>query len=583
MAAMIAATGLSGCGQVKEAEVPTEEATTEEATEVTVTEEATESADQEETSEAKDEGEGSEAQNEDENEAAKIDWAAIWPKISQASPISPVEHLKDADICIEDYWESHEIKEDIERYANYSYQKVILNDEGKKAFPKLAEAIDKYNTSAGNSKDRFYSDCSELIDNKNKSDDSEYRDEKNICLARVDDQVFSFRENYYSVIGETKGYYSSKGVNLDTNTGEEIKLSSVIADEDKFIETIYEKLNKKYPDLRNNDYVAYIVSEYIKENEDDFCWVMIPNGITVFFNPYNFGTYDMNAHEITVTYLDNPELFTDKYTADTDSWAVTLPEAYIDVNGDGKSDHIYWENDYDYENENYYDVMGINIYVNDKKYSFKYDEFNTNNVSTFIKNGNDYYMYVERTGASDIISYGVYKISGSEVTYVDVFGGGFSFNVNDHLNDYHMDRDLESHINIYRNGCLYNPDHFYCCDTLYFAQVFGGIKTAKIGTDGQVNELEEYYAVSEMSCKEISTITDITAKEVDEAGNVGEKKTIPAGMKLKVFRCDNETFADCVLEDGSLIRFEVKKENTDSFFPDFIGEERIIEVLKAEE
>ncbi|MBO4863469.1 MAG: hypothetical protein J5517_03840 [Eubacterium sp.] len=562
MAAMIIAAGLGGCGQVEETEIPTEETVQEEVTEEAVTEEATESSEQEETSEVQEESEESEAQNYDENEAEKIDWAAIWPDISQASEI---EHLKDADICIEDYryFVNSNDREDI--LLTYKYQEIILDDASRKAFPKLADTIDKYNLGKGESKNKFFlkNHTNARKEKYIKSHNYEtFNGEKNVLLSRVDDQVFSFVEIYSTYKGESIDTYFSSGVNLDPNTGEMIRFSDVIADEDKLIETIYEKLDEQDPGIRgNSDNADSSVVNYIKgENEEDIYWVMRPYGITIFFNPGVIVPRIMGPLEVSVTYLDNPELFTDKYTAENGNWAISLKEAYIDVNGDGKSDHIYWEDDYEDEDggDSSY-ITGISIYVNDKKYSFDYNDYSNDIASTFIKNCNDYYMYVKTTQASDMVYTYVYKLSGSEVTYVGEQDG------------------------VIYKGCIYDPEHFYVSHTLFLVQVIYGIKKVKIGDDGLYSNLDKYFTVSEKSSKEITVKTDINVKEVDEAENVGTEKTLPSGVIFKIFRSDYETFADCVLEDGSLFRLEMEKSDSDSYWPNMTNGKGLWEVLEAEE
>ena len=560
VAAMLAVSGLSGCGAVKETEIPTETAVLEETTEEVKTEEVEESTEQEETTEE---------QSEVEEETEKVDWAAIWPETTQQTS---VEHLKDANICIDEYRYDPDSDEDSDIWIGYGFQKLFINDEGRNTFPKLAEAIDKYNDGVEASKETFLSEKAEYLKNYNGDDSAAYF-KREIKLTRVDDSVFSFIEtrNQFKYNGWTQEYYTSAGINIDTDTGEEIKLSDVIADEEKLIGLIYEKLDEWDPTLRERgDNVDDIVIKYINgEYEDELCWVMMPYGITVFFNPGVLIAEAVVPLEITVTYLDNPELFTDKYTADKGNWAIPVSEAYIDVNGDGKSDHVYAESA---AGEDSYEETKTGIYVNDKAYTFDnpYSHIKEFNI---IKNGDAYYMYVITTQESDIIHTFIYKLSGSEVTFIGEEDGVISSGARDYDNDF----------DFYRTGCLYNPEKFYLSYTIYMLDVFWGAKTAKIGGDGVASMLDDYYAVSEKVSPEFTAKTDITVKEVDEAGSVGEEKTIPAETKFKIFRCDYESFVDCVLEDGSLIRIEMEKSDPDDIWPDLINGKSMYEVLDTGE
>ncbi|MBO4863470.1 MAG: DUF4163 domain-containing protein [Eubacterium sp.] len=558
-AAMIAAAGLNGCGQVKETEVPTEAAVQEEAADNADVEEAEDAADQ-------DDAAGSDDGDKADADASSVDDAQD----------TSVAHLKDADIWLSR--NTHYVNSDdgLTRLLTCTYDEVMMDDASRKSFPELAEAIDKYNETANDFKENSMAELAEeakyQFENTDYfvSENNEYTDEKKIKLTRVDDQVFSFTESYYSFAGGAHGYAGTFGVNIDTQTGEEIKLSDVITDEDKLIEAIYEKLDKYYPEVRENyEDADKNVYRYIKgEYKEDMCWAMMPYGISLFFNAYSLGPYALGAQTITLTYLDDPELFSDKYTADNGDWVLSREEALIDVDGDGKSDHVYMENDYVYhEDYNYSEITATNIYINDNKYTFEENSFD--NDSLIIKHDDKYYMYVIGVHENDYRLIDFYELSADGAKKIGEYFGNVSPS--------EMDYDYDSEPNSFtdRIGVIYNPNHFYLSYRLDLLSTFSGIKAFEIGEDGRTHALDELYHVSEKVSPEFTTKIELTVKDVDEAGNVGEEKTIPVGKKFKVFRTDDETFADCRLEDGSLFRLEVDK----SDWPRKIDGKELEEVL----
>ena len=54
---------------------------------------------------------------------------------------------------------------------------------------------------------------------------------------------------------------------------------------------------------------------------------------------------------------------------------------------------------------------------------------------------------------------------------------------------------------------------------------------------------------------DITAKVDIEAQEVDEDGTVKGDTTVTAGSVVTPVRTDGETFLDCRLEDGTLVRF----------------------------
>ena len=443
------------------------------------------------------------------------------------------------------------------RLMTCEYDEIIWDDESRNDFPELAAAIDSYNADTlkgSESAIEEYSQTAKQQYEDNQEYFMEYSDDYKVNFARVDDQVFSFISSYYGYSGGAHGYYGNDGVNFDVATGEKIKLSDVISDEDKLLEVLLEKLKTDYPELMENEPGAEenLIGYITGENREYLSWVMMPYGVTFFFNPYALGSYAAGAQEVTITYLDNPELFTDKYSASGDEWAISSSEAYVDVDGDGKSDHIYTDNDYEYY-DNYSEVKAINIYVNDKNYSFDDSCFNYDNI--FIaKHADAYFMYVIALHENDYHGIDIYMITGEDVTKSGSFFGNIS--ARDIGFDYTSTENAYSEM----KGVLYNPNHFYLSSRMDLISTFGAVKTYHMDKVGRaVPDEGQLFRVSDASGPDLSTKVEITAKEVDEEGNVGEDITIPAGKKFKVFRTDDEAFADCRLEDGSLFRLEVDK------------------------
>ncbi len=456
------------------------------------------------------------------------------------------KNLRDMDVYLEEFT-TYENADDGHRLFTGIVDKVILSDEAKEKYPELSKLIDQYNTlhmDVLNDENLETSVIEE--DYKNNEYFTEYSSESHLSFRRLDDKVFSVSSSYFGYSGGAHGYYSTSGISYDLETQKEIGLFDVIADKDALIEYIKEEMDELYPGLRENEADVDKNIENYFSNDEYISWNMEPFGIYIYFNPYDIASYAAGQQVIPVLFDKNPELFTGKYGAQEGDWAIAGSNAYVDLDGDKVIDHVYAEDVMDYQDE-YSEVNGIKILVNDKPYEF--DVYGFRNDKYIVKKDNKFYMYVVSTGENDWKTLIVYSLNGDEVKQIGEQNGGISSPVS-----YHSYDEI-SYTN--SKGQLFNPDRFYICERLDLISTFDGSKMYKVGEDGLPETQEELY-YCDNKYFEFTSKVDLTVDVADEAGNVIEEgREIPSGHKFTPYKTDNKKYAYLKLEDGTIVRITV--------------------------
>ncbi len=456
--------------------------------------------------------------------------------------------LKDMDMYLEKYT-TYSDADDGHRLFTGSIDKLILSDEAKAAYPKLAGLIEDYNTQNENTLRDNISDASYAAEDYQNNPEyfSEYTSEDSLSFCRVDDKILSFTDSFNGYTGGAHGYYGVSGKTYDLETETEIDLFDVIKDKDELIEYVKGQLDELYPGLRENEPdVDNCLDSYFGEYADSICWSMEATGITIYFNPYSIASYAAGMQVIPVLFDKNPELFTDKYTNQEGDWACAGSDSYIDLDGDKVIDHVYAEDVIEYYDD-YSEIEGIKIYVNDKSYEFNLHCFKKDCYT--VKKGNKYYLYVIGTSENDWRDLYVYQLAGDEVTEAGSLEGAISGPVS------YYDYDEISYTNT--EGQLYNPSHFYMSTRMDLISTFDGYRLYEADENGIPQPVESMYHCSATSI-EFTSKVELTLDVVDEDGNVIEEdKRIAAGRVFKPYRTDNKKIADLTLEDGTIVRVEV--------------------------
>ena len=160
---------------------------------------------------------------------------------------------------------------------------------------------------------------------------------ENIILRRADKGIISILEDFYFYAGGAHGMYSVHGKAYDVNTGKELTINDVITDKRAFSETVAKELIAAYPDsgFANPDsgfanpedsfFDGSLVDVVYKTlSEGNLSWGIEPEGVAVYFNPYDIASYAEGIITTTVKFKDYPKLFQPKYKNIPQNYAVEL-------------------------------------------------------------------------------------------------------------------------------------------------------------------------------------------------------------------------------------------------------------------
>ncbi|MBR4768492.1 MAG: DUF3298 domain-containing protein, partial [Lachnospiraceae bacterium] len=299
------------------------------------------------------------------------DGAGVWPKDADVSKLSEV-YLKSRENL---HW-----KDNSDLIIDYEYEQIELGEKDKERYPDLAKSLlivnDLIATDEGN---LFMSDVKSLQDISDEDYQEAYEDDRlplkahwNIYLRRADSKVTSLvvQNILESSFDYDRVQYT--GYNYLSETGEELSLSDIVADEDAFLEVLKKKtaeeLKREEPDLfGDEDPDLSLINDYLHP-EARGNWTMDPQGITVWFNAYTFIPFDVS---VTILFSEDTDgtLFKDEWkTFAPIEWIMYIPlnrNTVFDVEEDGKPDYLTVYDHYDmYEEDSYEFIDGLSFLYN---------------------------------------------------------------------------------------------------------------------------------------------------------------------------------------------------------------------------
>lgn len=186
--------------------------------------------------------------------------------------------------------------------------RVTMTEDRKEKYPALAEAVKELNKNkqaqADETLQQMVSDAKER-----RAQDPEYKepftDTEEYYVTRQDKHIVSLLGEFSGYTGGAHGYYGHNTVNLDTETGDALKLTDLVADGDSFKALVKEMVTSRYPDVEED-----LVDSYFEETApDDMIWTAGYEGITCYFDPYTLGPYAIGAQSVLIPFAGHEELF----------------------------------------------------------------------------------------------------------------------------------------------------------------------------------------------------------------------------------------------------------------------------------
>jgi len=244
-----------------------------------------------------------------------------------------------------------------------------------------------------------------------------------VQVRRADSIAVSYLTDSTLVFGKINDRYLN-GTTYDTETGKQLMITDVIKDMSKIPAIVKKELQSH---MWNGDFYSdTAVEDYFRDTpEDGIRWTLDYNGVTIYFMNGDIADLGEGRLAATVSFVQYPELFNEKYTAVPESYIVELPlkhPFYTDLDGDGDVEELnvtpFW-----HENGLFYESFGI---YTDTDAQYYYAEFSADTAHRtggyhpyYIKTADGrHYLYIFAEG-SELAS------NDMELRVIDITGGGF--------------------------------------------------------------------------------------------------------------------------------------------------------------
>ena len=453
--------------------------------------------------------------------------------------------------------------------GEYHVESLLLMEECQEAYPELYDALHKI---AEEKRDVYLEEHNEFCDYALEDYTQRIEDGKKasrkyvttrVFLKRCADQYLSYYDEY-SYCWEELRPYQKIGHNFDITTGEEIDLGDVLnITEDELNEIIATTLREDCPDdLDDLEDVEDTLSLYhygLETTGDDdklYDWYFSVDGVHIVFNGYDLvDSFGFGNHEVLLSYDDY-----------VNSEYVYAPEG----------SYSYMRTDMFIMDEGYYSGN----YTSDPLLMYTEDETDDDFATALIlANGDDIARFDDVIYYIDSVDkvYDIFTADGREFIYVtiegmaeewylyvfEITGGGakacgYTSYIHEYLG-YTTDP-------IYAGNPVFSdPDHLMIPR---LNDMLGSIISYSydvVGDDGMPECVQTYYNVSWASL-EIESLEDLDAYEILEDGTLsGEKTTIEKGTHFLPVRTDDETYVDCRLDDGRVVRLYIETKDYESY------------------
>ena len=492
------------------------------------------------------------------------------PKKAEKEETASAEDLA-PQVYIHQYYESEweEIEGENRQTLDLDYAELEMPEASAKAYPKLKRALDRYNRSRVRLADDTLEDMrAEIATMKEEGYPfyGAYTDKETINIRRCDEDVFSFVRvtDWYG--GGAHGYSGFYGTSFDVEKGRVIELTDLIPSEndDALREAVTKELREAYDKTEAGYELWFDLEGYMEhysvdadpdaevDYEDDYkvayTWVLDPQGVTFFFNPYALAAYAAGAQQVTILFDEYPELFSDAYEGTEKGFVLNFKE-YEDVrfdrDGVGETDELEvlsYQDEEDWQNG----VMsGITIRLNGREYTD--DSWNwVFDFRPMLVRTEDglCYLYVVCMEENDWEETYVYDLNGRKAKLIGSAAGGIepAFKVI-------PGEDSEGRL----IGQMTDPEAFRVSSRSNVLSTLFVSRPSRVGDDGMPEPTQERWETGSDFTLTLKRATTFDC--VDDEGKVtGKTCDVRRGDKVIIRYTDMETYCDAETEDGTMVR-----------------------------
>ena len=452
---------------------------------------------------------------------------------------------------------------------------IMLAEESRDLYPELYKSLNDDAIAAIKKAD---SNANEMIETAQQDADSSksdgrpfigpYTDYSRISVKRADSKVLSFCQDYSSFTGGAHGMYGLTGSTYDVATGKKLDITD-IADvtEDLLIPVLKEKLllqnePEAYDDLDGKlaEYKLGVETKYNEETEEyvyGFDWYLDNEGIHFYFGPYEIAAYAVGATDVVIAYDEFPGKIKEEYLPEKNAGYIVTGD--IPMNGSSwddandKSLHFVYEtDDQEYSENDMWDCTSLTLKrdgksatAEDEYFTYSYDKDYVKQYRVVTAGGKEY-VYVCALSFNDYTDVIVFDISDNDVKLVGV-------------DSYHMVY-ADSDTDYSGEFIMTDPDNIYLANVCDILGTFSCYGRYVVGANGMPEFADKDFKIS-WGSEEVKSLKDIKVTTLDENYAEQGEETLPAGTHIMPERTDMNTYLDCRLDDGKLIR--LKYDSTD--------------------
>lgn len=453
--------------------------------------------------------------------------------------------------------------------AKTSYPIMSLTEDAMQDYPLLQKAlIDQsiqWKKEADNSRLDMVNTQKEIIGEMDETSirDGEillphdYEDIKEGSLLRAESKVLSVLTTRYCYLGGAHPYMEYATVNLDPKTGKALKLSDVITNPERLPELIQKELYKQYDGLAEG---AESVEAYFQENEmvssnyENLKWAIGYDRMVFAFSDYDLGAYATGNYVLEIPFESLGNLVNESYLEVPDSYTIPICDTLeLGFGVTITPDTEYYE-EYDYSENKGYTVSYGNreLYVERVYFDLEPMIVRTADGNTYllIEVGmeNDYRITQvfclpedENRELKELPQIDGYK--GYQVVEPEILGEETEY-------------DGDAH---YLDIISTNPDHIKMYSRMNLLGTCDAYAYYKLTTKGLVQK-ESYYLYDIFPLVYTSKLP-ISADEMDkDEEKILEKNVIiPKDEDYIFYRTDGETYMDCKVSGGRIVRLKVTR------------------------
>ena len=488
---------------------------------------------------------------------------AVVPEEKKSGQGSAVmENLKESSAPLSFFRDIQQLELRLEEklICSVEYPMLKLSAADAQKYPVLKRSLDSVNTSFIKNAQSLFDNLSSLAEDAYFSDAeafTPFRRDIFVALPRADSKAVSIlcSSSVFSVGEHEEIAYSC--LNLDTLSGREIDIRSLVSDMKTFRSVLETSLSMNYPDVSFDDLMRKL-NRYM-ESPTDFVWTVDYQGITVYFSPGELAGFDAGLISVSLRFDSYPELLNQSFAE--------VPAAYVSplINGkcfnfdldlSGNSDSIQVSDRYD-DKLGYSDMLTININGNITTTKTGLKAYDCYVIHAGL---NRNYLFINGENLSEYGYINVYRIDRTGATFV---GGMY---------------DTSLHAAGFSGYCegrtvLTNPESFVMGTLCKLLCPQAGIKTYSIGVDGMPISLDSCYLLS--SSEILTSKNELATVSVDPVTGNGSQSAvkIPGKTQFYFWRTDGSSFIDMKTGIGTCCRLFITTKNKTQYVNGIHAEE----------